>query len=814
MISRYSTMLSDFIGKYIHIIVSFVITILLVRVFEFYQIGNKTFVNRAFFYELLGIVYDVWACLIYLFIVSAIVYLLQFIHKNAALYVFHILNAFAIFLYIGLIVIFKERNTPFDHELFTRNFMDSWVTSKQMMTGDLFLFFPFVFYIALYFLLSLKILNRFQFSKNARVAFSTISLIALVLSSYANPAENKFENRNAYYLTSNKFTFWVADVYNYYKNLNKFNPAKLNPAALKAEIDFYQANQPFQFTSDKYPLMHVNKSNDVLGSFFNLNKNEPPNIVILVVEGLSRDFSGDNAYASSFTPFLDSLSNQSLTWNNFLSTAPGTFAAHPAITGSLPYGKKGFSIINVMPDHLSLIKILKNNGYHTKFLIGFNPDFDNMGGYMRLQGTDMILSNYGAKYKQMGVGEEGWSMGYPDDALYSRSFEVMDSLKQTPYLNIYHTGTTHMPYLFEQQHQYEKLFDQKMTQIKASSAIKKTLINCKPVLATFMFSDDCIKKFFKTYSRRPDFKNTIFFIMGDHHIGSFPSTAGLDDYHVPLIVYSPLLKHPQKFYSLNTHNNIAPTISALILNNYPQLKSNPKEVHWLTSELDTAVRFRNQNAMPFMEWSREITDYIYKDYYLSGEQLYKVDANLNQTKQENDSVKNYMIHLRDNFKLINNYVCDNNLIYPGKSLDAYSKKELLFTYNNPEVRNFNLTKQDTTIAPEIKVNHAYKYLYMEVTADVNLLSKDLEDQPAFRLAMIDTAFKKRNFLYWTNHNIVQLTKGDFIEHEWNPISTNDMFAVSDFVKSKHLLFDLSLFTTRLPIQLQLRNLKVKVYGIK
>ena len=139
---------------------------------------------------------------------------------------------------------------------------------------------------------------------------------------------------------------------------------------------------------------------------------------------------------------------------------------------------------------------------------------------------------------------------------------------------------------------------------------------------------------------------------------------------------------------------------------------------------------------------------------------------------------------------------------------------MLFTYNNPEVRNFNLTKQDTTIAPEIKVNHAYKYLYMEVTADVNLLSKDLEDQPAFRLAMIDTAFKKRNFLYWTNHNIVQLTKGDFIEHEWNPISTNDMFAVSDFVKSKHLLFDLSLFTTRLPIQLQLRNLKVKVYGIK
>ena len=814
MISSYSSMLSDFVGKYIKIILSFVVTIVLVRVFEFYQIGNKTLVNHSFLFELGGIIYDIWACLIYVFVASLIIFFLERINKKVALNSFHILNTLVIFLYIGLIVIFKERNTPFDHELFTRNFIDSWVTSKQMMSGDLFLFFPFIFYIGLYYILNFKIFALVSFSKKTRIGVSIISLLAVVFSTYANPSENNFENRNSYYLTSNKFSFWIADVYTYYANLNKFNPDNLSPAALKSEIDFYQTNQPFQFTNQKYPLMHVNASNDVLGSFFNLNKDEPPNIVILVVEGLSRDFSGDNAYATSFTPFLDSLSNQSLTWNNFLSTAPGTFAAHPAITGSLPYGKKGFSIINVMPDHLSLIKILKNNGYHTKFLVGFNPDFDNMGGYMRLQGTDMILSNYGAKYKQMGVGEEGWSMGYPDDALYSRSFEVMDSLKQRPYLNIYHTGTTHMPYLFEQQHQYEKLFDKKMANINVSSSIKKTLINCKPVLTTFMFSDDCIKKFFKTYARRSDFSNTIFFIMGDHHIGSFPSTAGLDDYHVPLIVYSQLLKHPQKFYSLSTHNNIAPTITSLILNNYPKLKNNPKQVHWLTSELDTAVQFRNQNSMPFMEWSREITDYIYKDYYLSGAQLFKIDSKLNQTKYENDAVKNHMIRLRDNFKLINNYVCDNNLVYPGKSLDAYAKKDLLLSYSNPTIFDYNLIKQDTTIIPQIKLNHDYKYLYMEVSAEVNLLSKGLEDQPSLRLSIIDTSVKKRNFLYWTNHNIVQLTKGDFIEHEWNPISTNDMFTLCDYAKYKNLLFDLSLFTTRLPIQLQLKNMKVKVYGIK
>ncbi|MFX8577861.1 sulfatase-like hydrolase/transferase, partial [Acinetobacter baumannii] len=61
----------------------------------------------------------------------------------------------------------------------------------------------------------------------------------------------------------------------------------------------------------------------------------------------------------------------------------------------------------------------------------------------------------------------------------------------------------------------------------------------KKVLVTYMFSDDCLRDFFKKYTKRPEFSNTIFFITGDHHIGSFPSTCGIDDYHVPFIVYSP-----------------------------------------------------------------------------------------------------------------------------------------------------------------------------------------------------------------------------------------------------------------------------------
>ena len=805
--------LSVLLCEYCKAILALVITGCLVRFYEFFLIASKSFVNKAIYFELAGWVYDVWACLLYSVIFLLPYLLLGLLNKNAARLIFHVLNVLVIIMYLSLIIVFSERNTPFDHEIFTRSLRDSWLTSKQMMTSGVLLYLPFVIYITLYFLFYHTIFNKIIFGSRMLVVWLICSLLSILFFQYANPQESWFTNKKAYYFTTNKFSFWIADNYRYFSTKDKFDAAKLTEKRLEEEIDFYQKNQPFVFTGKEYPLMHQNNSKDVLGGFFNLNKTTPPNIVILVVEGLSRDFSGDKAYAGSFTPFLDSLSKKSLTWDNFVSTAPGTFAVHPAITGSLPYGKRGFSVMNVMPDHLSLIKILRLNGYHSKFFIGFNPDFDNMGGYMRLQGTDMILSQYGSKYKEMGIGSEGWSMGYPDDALFNRSFEVMDSLKQTPYLNIYHTATTHMPYLFAQKRQYEKLFDKKMAAIPRTSKVKRTLKECKQVLVTYMFADDCFRDFFVKYAERSDFQNTIFFITGDHHIGSFPSTSGIDDYHVPLIVYSPMLKKARKFFSVNSHNNLAPTITSLVMNNY-RLPNNPKEVHWLADVMDTCATFRNIQSMPFMEWSREMSDYIYKDYYLSGNQLYKLMPDLLEEKVENDSIKKHITKLLNNFKIINSYVCDNNKIYPINKTIATGKREILLDYSTPLTQTIFTKSSEHSLMPAFRIPKKYKYLYVEVSADINLRTPGIEDQPSFRLAMIDTTRKGRKFLFWTNHNILQMTKGDYIEKQWNPTSTNDMFTLNDYRNYQNMVFDLSFYTQSLPMNLQMRNLKVKIYGLK
>lgn len=793
------------------ITISFILTVCLVRVYEYIAVASKYFLANAYRYELAGLPYDIWVCLVYCFVFSILHLLLSLLSKKAANFSFHFVNVVLLIIYISLIIVFSERTRPFDHEFFTRKAADSWNTVKQMMSTGFKVFIPFLIYIAIYFLLYFFIFKKIHFRKWQTVVLMFLSLLAVCFIKFSIPAANNFRQTSAWYLECNKVSYWVNDSYRYFRTKNKFDAGKLNNKQLADAISFYQQNHPFDYTSTEYPLLHKNNSKDVLGSFFNLQKT-PPNIVILVIEGLSRDFSGDHAYATSFTPFLDSLSNKSLVWDNFLSTAPGTFAAHPAIEGSLPYGKTGFSLMGVMPDHLSLIKILRQNGYWTNFMIGFNPDFDNMGGFIRLQGTDFILSHFGSKYKQMGVGKEGWTMGYPDDALFARSFEVLDSLHKTPYLDIYHTATTHMPYLFDQSPQYSRLFDEKMKTIKVTPDIKRTLKACKKVLITFMFSDDCIKKFFEDYAKRPEYSNTIFFITGDHHIGSFPSTGNIDDYHVPLIIYSPLLKAPHKFYSVNSHNNLAPTITALILNNY-KMPYIPEEVNWLGDVLDTCTTFRNMQSMAFMQWSRTIDDYIYKDYMLSEGELYKLTPDLLMESYQNDSIKQYIEQLLENFKIINSYVCDNNKIFPKEKNLMPGERKLLFSFSD-SLQNISTGKDDTAVMPVFTIPKEYHYLYANVSADVNLAMPDSGGQPAFQLSLINKRNTGKEYLYWTKRDIVLMTTNRYQPRQWNFVSTNDMFELNDYKKYDSLSFDLSLFRQGLPIHLKLKNLKVDIYGVR
>jgi hypothetical protein len=95
-----------------------------------------------------------------------------------------------------------------------------------------------------------------------------------------------------------------------------------------------------------------------------------------------------------------------------------------------------------------------------------------------------------------------------------------------------------------------------------------------------------------------------------------------------------------------------------------------------------------------------------------------------------------------------------------------------------------------------------------------LQGKEPDPHPTIRFALIDTKNLGRNYVYYSKRDIVTLSKGDFVPQQWNDISINDLFPLDDYKHIKDLVFETAIYTDETPIKVKLRNLEVKIYGIK
>ncbi|RIV23320.1 LTA synthase family protein [Fibrisoma montanum] len=379
---------------------------------------------------------------------------------------------------------------------------------------------------------------------------------------------------------------------------------------------------------NQYPFLHADDTPDVLGPFFNQSPT-PPHVVILIVEGLGRAFTGTDAYLGSFTPFIDSLAQRSLYWENFLSEGGRTFAVLPSILGSLPFATQGFSDLGSrMPDHLSLTGILRKNGYQPAFYYGGSAQFDNMNGLLRKQGVSRIFDEptFGSGYQKM-PGINGFTWGYGDKDLFRHYFAVNDPSDTRPKLQVLLTVSTHDPFKINEQTAYLQKAEQRYETLGLTEDQKQDHRQYTGQFASILYMDDALRQFFDTYRNRPDFNNTIFLITGDHRMPEIPMTTKLDRYHVPLIVYSPLLKRRATFRSISTHFDIAPTLLAFLRKNY-QLKT-PAIASWLGIGIDTTRQFQNVHAYPLKMTKAELSDFVMGPYMLNQKTLYRINPNMN-----------------------------------------------------------------------------------------------------------------------------------------------------------------------------------------
>ena len=630
----------------------------LIRIFEFFYLKHHygfEFSNNLYLVK--GIYYD-FVFVSILAVLSVIPFLLLYRYlKRIILPVFLIINTMIIIVYLVLIDYLRYTFIPLDHAFF------AYPLNEIIYIAQTSVDFGFVQSVKYLAAITISVILTYLILKNAsRFKFYIVAITfiagGILLSKNINPARRNYPNNLSFNLTINKLSYFSKSSANYFLGKSDISQVKFRNAVKK----YHQVHSDFNFINPNYPLEHKPDTTDKLGAFFNLKK-EPPNLVFVIMESLSSAFCGSNAYLGNFTPFLDSLINHSLYWENFLSTSERTFNTIPSIFGSLPYGEKGFMEL-IKPDfpvnHNTFIQWLNENNYYSSFYYGGWTGFDNMENFLEYQDIDFILKNFGNNHQPIEKDKNGFSWGYPDHALFSRSLEIIDSLNKTPRLDIYLTISLHHPFNPPNKEFYQQKFEERLAELSLTKTKESEIRNYTDIFATVLYTDDAVKDFIQQYKKRKDFENTIFIITGDHRLGTQNIRNALDKYHVPFIIYSPMLKRPVRFSSVSSHLNVTPALYPFMAKNFGFKM--PEKVHWLAMPIDTAKNFRNIHNIPLMRTNREITDFVFKNYLLSEGKLYMLDKKINAHYLEHTIIKDSLKQSVKDFVILNNYITKNNLL--------------------------------------------------------------------------------------------------------------------------------------------------------
>ncbi|MDL2312012.1 LTA synthase family protein [Bacteroidales bacterium OttesenSCG-928-B11] len=581
--------------------------------------------------------------------------------KGANITVGIVLSIFSIS-HIGLLFYFFQMLVPLNQSLFGYSMQEIIHTLRTANTP----FIPFaclslacIFLIIFSFKISQKINNRVSLTI-AAVIFLLFSLIFTLFISNKLPVNDK--KNPAYNLVVNKSCYFYRSAISYKTQAGK---------AGYDVIDTRHKGVLFpgkEFVSSEYPLLSLTEKRDVLSPFFT-KSDSLPTIVFVLVEGLGNRFIGDYLGAQ-FMPFLSDLASKGLYWDNVLSTTERSYGSIPSILASAPYGEKGFAFTDNGLYHFSLLNILGKHDYHSTFFYGQPSWFDQAKDFFYRNGADRIEHAYTfpGKYEKIMVGDYFW--GYHDKDLAKRTLEVIDSLPASRRIDFIYTGSMHPPFTLSEPGKYEKRIDT-ILKSAVSKKNKDFIQKYRDYFASVLFSDDAIRMLIEGYAQRPGFENTIFVITGDHNMSHIPPGSELEKYHVPLIIYSPLVKQPRVFHSVNSHLDITPTLLSFLNNHWGGLEL-PDRNAFIGKILDTCSHFQNTQPFVFMTQGQLTTDIFSENHLLfQKDNLYKIDENFTMQPAENDSIRHLLNALADDFTLLNKYTCLKNKLIP---------KELYYKY--------------------------------------------------------------------------------------------------------------------------------------
>lgn len=251
----------------------------------------------------------------------------------------------------------------------------------------------------------------------------------------------------------------------------------------------------------------------------------PENVVVIILESFAREYIGalnpglEGGTYMGYTPFIDSLIHESLTFSVSVSNGRKSIDAMPSILASIPSLETPYIISHYANNQINgLPGLLKRKGYRSAFFHGAPNGSMGFDSFANLAGFDEYygLNEYSEKDDFDGM----W--GVWDEPFFKFFASRLDSFKP-PFMAAIFSVSSHHP--FEVPEQYKGKF-------KKGPA---------PIVEVIGYTDFALRKFFTKISASSWFENTLFVITADHTNESFHREYqnNYGSYSIPVIFYKP-----------------------------------------------------------------------------------------------------------------------------------------------------------------------------------------------------------------------------------------------------------------------------------
>lgn len=241
------------------------------------------------------------------------------------------------------------------------------------------------------------------------------------------------------------------------------------------------------------------------------------NVVVIIMESLGNEYT-KLGHRRSFTPFLDSLMDQSLVFTNAIANGKRSIEGIPAVLAGMPsFHEPYLNTIYGSNRIQSMATLLKEKGYVASFFHGGSNGTMNFDSFAALAGFEYYGRN---EYNNEQDYDGHW--GIWDEPFLQYYAAQLDKTRQ-PFVSSVFTLSAHHP--FNLPAQYKNAFPEGYI----------------PILKCVAYSDHALRKFFDSAKKSKWYSNTLFVITGDHTGLSedpyYTNPAG--NFQIPLLFFKP-----------------------------------------------------------------------------------------------------------------------------------------------------------------------------------------------------------------------------------------------------------------------------------